>query len=108
LGAIAMSLVGLEAAWRAWHRSPPSQWARQLQILLLLVMGVTIAGGLGLLAGGARPRELLHFVYATVALSVLPIIDWWSRRSMPRTRGIATVAAAVITLAVVVRLFQTG
>lgn len=69
---------------------------------------VTIAGGLGLLVGGGRPRELLHFVYAIVALGIVPVVDSLSRRAGPRPRGIATFAAALIALAVVVRLFQTG
>jgi hypothetical protein len=83
-------------------------WAGRLEALLVLVLAVTIAGGLGLLMGGGRPRELLHFVYAVVALGVLPLVDSLSRRAGPRARGIATFAAALIALAVVVRLFQTG
>jgi hypothetical protein len=83
-------------------------WAGRLETLLLLVLVVTIAGGLGLFMGGGGPRELLHFVYAVVALGVLPVVDSLSRRAGPRARGIATLAAALIALAVVVRLFQTG
>jgi hypothetical protein len=72
------------------------------------VLVITIAGGLGLLAGGGRPREVLHFVYSVVAIGVVPVIDSLARRASPRARGMATLAAAVITLAVVARLFQTG
>jgi len=58
--------------------------------------------------GGARPRELLHFVYAVVALAALPISTSVSARWEPRRRGMATVIGALVGLAVIVRLFGTG
>jgi hypothetical protein len=69
---------------------------------------VTITGGLGLLAGGTRPRELLHFVYAVVALGVLPVSTSFSARWAPRRRGIVTLLGALIALAAILRLFATG
>lgn len=69
---------------------------------------MTIAGGLGLLAGSGRPREVLHFIYALVALGMLPVVDMLVRRAGPRGRAIATFAGAAIGLGVIVRLFQTG
>ena len=42
-------------------------------MLLLVLLLITIAGGLGLLVGGARPREILHFVYAIVVFGAVPI-----------------------------------
>ena len=101
-------LVGLEAGWRAWRRSPPGGVADRLQGLLLLVLVVTIAGGLGLLIGGARPRELLHFVYAIVALGALPVAGSLSRNWGSSQRGVASLAAAIVALTVIVRLFETG
>jgi len=71
-------------------------------------VAVTAAGGLGLLVGGARPHELLHLVYAVVALAALPISTSVSARWEPRRRAIATVIGALIGLAVIVRLFGTG
>jgi hypothetical protein len=103
-----VSLIGLEGGWRAWRRSPPAASAERLEALLLLVLIVTVAGGLGLLLGGGQPREVLHFVYAVVALGVLPVVASLSRRAGPRARGIALFTAAQITLAVIARLFQTG
>ena len=69
---------------------------------------VTLAGGLGLLAGGGRPREILHFVYAVVALGAVAIADSIARRTGPRQRGIASLVGALVALAVIARLFQTG
>jgi hypothetical protein len=75
---------------------------------VLLLVAVTAAGGLGLLVGGARPHELLHFVYAVVALAALPISTSVSARWEPRLRAMATVIGALVGLAVIVRLFGTG
>ena len=82
--------------------------AARLDGLVLLLVAVTGAVGLGLLLGDARPREPLHFVYAVVALAVLPISTSASARWEPRRRGIATLLAALVALAAIVRLFGTG
>lgn len=101
-------VVGLEAGWRAVRRSPPGPSVARLEQLLTLVLVVTVAGGLGLLAGGARPRELLHFVYAVVAVGAVPVAGSLSRQGDPRRRGIATLVGALVALVVILRLFGTG
>lgn len=103
-----MVLVAVEAGSRVWRRSPPGELADRLEGILLVVLFIAIAGGLGLLVGGARPHELLHFVYAIVALSALPIAGILTREVSPRARGIAGVIAALVALVVVARLFGTG
>jgi hypothetical protein len=105
---LAVVLVGLEALWRAWRRSPPGLLAERLERLVVLALVVTVAGGLGLLAGGGRPREILHFVYSIVALGAVVVADSISRRAGPRRRAIATLVGALVALAVIARLFQTG
>jgi hypothetical protein len=101
-------LVALEAAWRAWRRTPPGDLAERSEQIFLIALVVTVAGGLGLLAGGGRPREILHFVYAIVALGAVPVADSMARRAGPRQRGIARLIGVLVALAVVARLFQTG
>jgi cobalamin biosynthesis protein CobD/CbiB len=101
-------LIAVEAAWRAWRRSPPGDIADRLEGILLLLLMVAIAGGLGLLVGGARPQELLHFVYAIVVLSAMPIADTLTKEASPRARGLASVIGALVALVVVLRLFGTG
>jgi hypothetical protein len=100
--------VGLEAGVRAVRRIPPGPSAALLERLLTLAVVVTSAGGLGLLVGGARPRELLHFVYAVVAIGAVPVAGSLSRRASPRRRGFATLAGALIAFVVILRLFGTG
>jgi len=76
--------------------------------VLLLAAGATGAGGLGLFVGGGRPGDILHFVYAVVALGAVPIAASLSQRASPRQQGVATVLGAVVALIVIARLFQTG
>ena len=101
-------VAGAEAGWRAWRRVPPSDLTDRLQALLLVLIGVTIAGGLGLLVGGSRPRETLHFVYAILAFAALPVAATLARGASPRTRGVVSLIGALVALVVVARLFGTG
>jgi hypothetical protein len=101
-------LVGLEAAWRAVRRSLPGRRVAQLEGLLTVVLAVTAAGGLGLLVGGARPRELLHIVYGFIAIGAMPVADSLTRQADPRPRAIATLIGALVSLVVILRLFGTG
>lgn len=103
-----MVLIAVEAGWRAWRRSPPGDIAHRLETILLVMLVIAIAGGLGLLVGGARPQELLHFVYAIVVLSALPIAGTLTKEASPRSRGLAGVVGALVALVVVARLFGTG
>jgi hypothetical protein len=101
-------LTGIEGATRAWRRTPPGALASRLGNLVQLLLGVTIAGGLGLLVGGARPRELLHFVYAVLVFGALPVANAVSGRFGPRGRGVATFLGAAVALGVIARLIATG
>lgn len=100
--------VACQAALRAWRRSAPSPLTSRVETLLLLALVITSAGGLGLMAGGARPREPLHFVYAALALAALPVANSFAGRWEPRRLAVATLLAALVVLAVVARLFGTG
>lgn len=105
---VAMASVAAEGAWRALRSRPPGRLASAASNILLLVLAVTMAGGLGILLGGGRPRELLHFVYAGLALASVLIADSVARRSTPRRRALARLAGALIGAAIIVRLFGTG
>jgi hypothetical protein len=76
--------------------------------LVLLVVGVTIAGGLGLFVAGARPRESLHFVYAILAIGAIPVASSLAGRMSPRQEALTTLAAALVVVVLIARLFQTG
>ncbi len=106
--AFVIVLVGVEAGWRAWRRVPPGATTGRVEGFLLVLLLITIAGGLGLLVGGGHPREILHFVYAIVVFGAVPIAAALSVRASPRMRGLAGVAGALVALIVVARLFGTG
>jgi hypothetical protein len=101
-------LVGAESAWRAWRAQPRGRVGEWLAGVLLIVVGVTIAGGLGMLVGGGRPREPLHFVYAILAFGAVPVASSIARRAPPRREALATLIGAVVALVLIARLFQTG
>lgn len=82
--------------------------AARVELALTLALVVTAAGGLGLLAGGARPREVLHFVYAVIAIGAIPVAGSLASRAEPRRRAIATFVGALVALVVILRLFGTG
>jgi len=105
---LAVLLVGLEAALRAWKRSPRGPWATRLYPLVLLLLVATAAGGLGQVTAGARPNELLHFVYALLAIGALPVASSLSAVANPRLGALGTVVGAVVALVLVLRLFATG
>jgi hypothetical protein len=72
------------------------------------MLGVTAAGGLGILVGGGSPRESLHLLYAVLAFAAVPVATSFARRSRPRREGIIVMVGAVVALVLVVRLFQTA
>jgi hypothetical protein len=106
--ALAAVVVGIESALRVAGRSLPGQPQAGLERFLMIVLLITAAGGLGLLVGGARPREVLHFVYAVVAVGAVPVAGSLARGAEPRRRAIFTLVGALITFVVILRLFGTG
>jgi hypothetical protein len=101
-------LTGAEAAVRAWRVLPAGRLADRLMTLAVLVLGITSAGGLGLLIGGASPSEGLHLVYAALAFAILPLTASLFGKVSARARGIAIAVAAIVALGIIVRLVQTG
>ena len=103
-----MLVIGIEGALRAYRRTPPGRWSERLVVILLVLLVISIAGGLGIVIGGGHPSQQLHYVYAIVALGVLPIADTLSKGRSPRTRGLASLIGALVALVVIARLFGTG
>jgi hypothetical protein len=100
---IALLAVVVMGALR--HR--PVRFATDRVILAALALvGLGIASGLLVLATGSRPADPLHFLYAGVALIVLPVARFWGR--LERYRGPALGIAGIVLAALVLRLFQTG
>ncbi len=105
--AAVLALAGLEASLRAVQNRKPGQLSARLSESVLL-LGITVASGLGMFLGGAHPHEWLHLLYALLAFLALPVASTLASRASLRGRALATAASALIGLVLIVRLFMTG
>lgn len=95
-------VVGFGAA-----RHRPVRFATDRAVLLaLVVVALGAVTGLAVFLGGGAPSDPLHFVYAVVALAILPAVRFWDR--LAAHRSLALGAGAVALAALMLRLFQTG
>jgi hypothetical protein len=105
---VAMAGVAVEGAGRAFLRRPPGRFAAATRGAAVVVVGMTMAGGVAMLVRGDRPGELLHFVYSVLALALVPFADSLAAHASPRRRGLARLLGALVALGVIARLFATG
>jgi hypothetical protein len=104
----AIGLVAIEGAVRLVRPRPPARAASVGLSAVAILLGMTAAGGLALLAGGQRPKELLHLVYALLAFGLVPLADSLTAQASPRRRAAARLLGALIAAGVIARLFATG
>jgi len=105
VAAAALALVLVIVVGAARHR--PVRFASDRVILVALVLvALGIGTGFVVFAPGGTPKDPLHFVYALVALAILPAVRFWDR--LARRRALAVSIGAVVLAALVLRLFQTG
>jgi hypothetical protein len=104
----AMLGVAGEGAVRMVRARPPAKAASAGWGAITILLGMTAAGGLALLAGGQRPRELLHLVYALLAFGLVPLADFLAAQARPRRRALARLGGALVAAGVIARLFATG
>jgi hypothetical protein len=105
---LAVILAGVEASVRAITRRPPGRLSGAMSAVVLVVLGMSAAGGLAILVRGERPGEFLHVVYATLAFVLIPLGDSLVARAEPRWRAMTRLLAVVLTLGAIARLFATG
>jgi hypothetical protein len=111
---LALATVGvvagaaIEAGVRLATGRPPGRYAAALSAVILVVIGMTAAAGLALLARGERPLEFLHVVYAALVFVLLPLGDSLTTKSAARRRAGMRLMMALVALGVVARLFATG
>jgi hypothetical protein len=108
VSAVVIAFTGVEGAVRAWVSRPPGILAARATALVLLLLAMTIAGGLGLWLSGRRPHESLHFIYALLAFGTIPIAHRLSNQAPPRTQGLVSVGVAVLGIGLIARLIATG
>lgn len=87
---------------------PGGQRYEQAQAAVVAVfLTAAVSGGL-LLITGTRPEEGLHFLYAAVALTVIPLARSFLSRTSGRSASVLLLVAFVVLGAVTYRLFNTG
>lgn len=105
VAAAAVVLLVIVLAGAARHR--PARLAADRVILVVLVLiAINAATGLVVFATDKGPADTLHFLYAVLALLVLPVARFWDRLSSHRTLALGF--GAVLLGAFLLRLFQTG
>jgi hypothetical protein len=105
---VTMGLVVIEAGVRTVRATPPRPLASRLRDVVLVLLGITVAGGLALLLLGFRPHELLHLLYAVLAFAAVPVGDGFVRRAGTRSQAAARALAGLIGVVLIVRLYGTG
>ncbi len=107
--AVVVLAAAVEAAVRAVRGRPAGRTANRIGAAVLLMVAMTAAGGLALLAGGHRPGEWLHLVYAVLAFGLVPIADnaATALRS-DRGKALARLGGGLVALVVIARLLVTG
>jgi len=78
----------------------------QAAVVSLLV--VAAASGLVVLAGGARPVDGMHVLYALVAVALVPLARSFLTRANDRGTNLLLLVAFVVLGGVLYRLFATG
>lgn len=104
----AVAAAGLEGVVRSVRGRPPSRISSFASGVVLVLVGMTAAGGLAMLVRGERPLELLHLVYAGLLLTAFPVAQSLTAGASARARGLVTAVAALICLVLILRLFATG
>ena len=108
-GAIAATLVGI--GWSlvlVVTGRPGSQRFEQAQAAIVSLFVIAAASGGLLLLSGAQPGEGLHFLYAVIALTAIPLARSFLGRARPRFAAALLLVAFVVLGAVTYRLFTTG
>lgn len=103
-----MLMVAGEGAVRLVRPRPPGRLASAGLGAVAVLLGMTAAGGLALLAGGNRPKEFLHLLYAVLSLALVPFADSLVTQAGPRRRALARLLGALVAAGVIARLFATG
>jgi hypothetical protein len=108
VSAVVMTLAGLEACRRALLKEQPGLLTARIAGIVLLLLGVTAASGLGMFLGGAHPNKELHFMYALLVFGAIPVANALGSRKSPRRCALTTVVGALFGLVLIMRLFMTG
>jgi hypothetical protein len=111
-GVTAVLLAVAGWSWLAGRRSAGSRDHRFAVDRTLLILEAAVAlniaiGGL-IAAGGDRPADPLHLLYAVAALLTAPVAWWWGGQTDRRRTDAWVAIGALLLLGIEARLFMTG
>jgi hypothetical protein len=107
--AAAILAATVEGAVRTGTGHPAGVAAERTRTALLILVGMTAAGGLALLAGGHHPKEWLHLAYGVLVFGLIPVADNAATSlTSDRAKALARLGGGLVGLVVVTRLFVTG
>lgn len=105
---VGFTAAAVEGGARAVHGREAGRAARAGLNVCVVLVAMTAAAGLAMLARGERPHEWLHALYALLAFGMVPAMDSMALHAGPRRQAWARFAGAVLASVVVARLFATG
>jgi hypothetical protein len=109
IAAAAAAVASLVAALAsASGREGSRLWLDRAILAVLALVAANVLLGLGFVALGHAPTDLLHVVYAAAALVVLPATRWAGRAGDLRRRGLWVAGGSIVLLGILLRLAQTG
>jgi hypothetical protein len=92
----------------AMGRDEARVWLDRAILAVLALVAANVLLGLGFVALGHAPTDLLHVVYAAAALVVLPATRWAGRSRELRRRGLWVAGGSIVLFGILLRLAQTG
>jgi drug/metabolite transporter (DMT)-like permease len=106
----AVGLLGALAAgaWAAIRRIDPQPWLDRSLLLSSAGSALAIVSGGLLVAIGSQPADPLHLVYAVAIVAVPLGARYLVRPGRSRRDAAALALGALVGLAVIIRLVQTG
>jgi hypothetical protein len=109
LAAIAAGATLLLVATAAVRgRTLVQPWTDRAILFALALVVANVFVGAGIAVGGRRPADPLHYLYAILAIVVLPIARFGGGESWARRRALVIGLGAIVLVGLVVRLVQTG
>ena len=100
--------VGLTWAALTLARRGVAGIADWFQAAVVALLVVVAASGLVLVVAGGRPADGLHFLYAGIAIGIVPAARSFMGRTGGRTAAVAMLAAFLVLAVLLYRLFTTG
>jgi hypothetical protein len=111
LGRLSLALVAVDAVWllalAIIRRVPGRPTVLLIGVTAMVVAVVAVIGALTAIVSDP-PHDVLHWLYAALALASLPVAAFTGASRPPRQQALILLVGAIALAVFVVRLIQTG